>query len=266
MRNTLAPLAKLISLKGKRAVITGSAVGIGKAMAYRFAEAGADLELVDIDKESLETVKRELRQFKSAVNIYRVDLSQKEEVDSLWQELKGKEPDILINNAGIYPFRDFLKVDEAFFSKVMDINLKSTLLMCQHMIRCRLRKGGVIINIGSIEAILPFAEDLVPYDISKAGVIALTRALAKKYGKKGFRINVILPGGISTPGTRAVAQEITRFKVGLLKTGLEFKMRLPLNRRGRPDEVACMALVLASDLSSYVHGASIPVDGGFLSA
>jgi NAD(P)-dependent dehydrogenase (short-subunit alcohol dehydrogenase family) len=266
MKNVLTPLAKLISLKGKKALITGSAVGIGKAMAYRFAEAGADLELVDIDKKSLETVKRELRQFKPAVNIYQVDLSQKEEVDSLWQGLKGKEPDILINNAGIYPFRDFLKVDEAFFSKVMDINLKSTLLMCQHMIRGRLKKGGVIINIGFIEAILPFAEDLVPYDISKAGVIALTRALAKKYGKKSFRINVILPGGISTRGTRAVAKALTRFKVGLLKTGIEFKMRLSLNRRGRPDEVACIALVLASALSSYVHGALIPVDGGFLSA
>lgn len=266
MKNALTPLAKLISLKGKRALITGSAVGIGKAMAYRLAEAGADLELVDINKRNLETVKKELLQFKSEVNIYQVDLSQKEEIDSLWEELKGKEPDILINNAGIYPFRNFLKVDEAFFSKVMAINLKSAFLMCQHLIKSRLRKGGVIINLGSIEAILPFAEDLVSYDISKAGVIALTRALAKKYGKKGFRINVIIPGGISTPGTRAVAKEITRFKIGLLKTGLEFKMRLPLNRGGRPDEVACMALVLASDLSSYVHGALIPVDGGFLSA
>ena len=266
MKNALTPLAKLISLKGKRALITGSAVGIGKAMAYRFAEAGADLELVDINRRGLEAVKRELLQFKSEVNIHKIDLSQKEEVDSLWEELKGKELGILINNAGIYPFRDFLKVDEAFFNKVMDINLKSALLMCQHMIRRRLRKGGVIINIGSIEAILPFAENLVPYDISKAGVIALTRALAKKYGKNGFRINVIIPGGISTPGTRAVAKEITKFKMGLLKTGLEFKMRLPLNRGGRPDEVACIALVLASDLSSYVHGASIPVDGGFLSA
>jgi len=266
MKNTLTPLAELISLEGKRALITGSAVGIGKAMAYRFAEAGADLELVDINRRGLEAVKRELLQFKSEVNIHKIDLSQKEEVDSLWEELKGKELGILINNAGIYPFRDFLKVDEAFFNKVMDINLKSALLMCQHMIRRRLRKGGVIINIGSIEAILPFAENLVPYDISKAGVIALTRALAKKYGKNGFRINVIIPGGISTPGTRAVAKEITKFKMGLLKTGLEFKMRLPLNRGGRPDEVACMALVLASDLSSYVHGALIPVDGGFLSA
>jgi len=78
--------------------------------------------------------------------------------------------------------------------------------MCQHMIRRRLKRGGVIINISSIEAILPFAEDLVPYDISKTGVIALTRALAKQYGKNGFRINVIVPGGITTPWNKGCCQ------------------------------------------------------------
>jgi len=262
----LKPLYELISLKGKRALITGSAVGIGKAMAYRFAEAGAELDLVDIKKESLVAVKKELSQFESEINIHKVDLSQKEEIWSLWAELSGKGPDILVNNAGVYPFKNFLEVDDAFLKKVMDINLSSAFLMCQHMIRRRLKRGGVIINIGSIEAILPFTEDLVPYNISKAGVIALTRTLAKEYGKYGFRINAIIPGGIITPGTKAVAKELFQFKLGLIKTGVAFKMRLPLNRGGQPDEVARIALVLASDLSSYVHGALIPVDGGFLSA
>jgi len=262
----LKPLSELISLEGKRALITGSAIGIGKAMAYRFAEAGADLELADKNKESLRTVKKELSRFNSEINIHKVDVSTKEEVDALWEELKGKEPDILVNNAGIYPFKKFLEIDDVFLQKVMDINLNSVFLMCQHMIRGRLKKGGVIINIGSIEAILPFAEDLVPYNASKAGVIALTRALAKEYGKYGFRINVIIPGGIVTPGTKAVAKGIAQFKLDLIKTGILFKARLPLNRGGQPDEIARIALVLASDLSSYVHGAVIPVDGGFLSA
>jgi len=262
----LKPLNELISLEGKRALITGSALGIGKAMAYRFAEAGADLELVDINEAGLKTVQKELSQFKSEINIHKIDLSQKEEIDALWEKVSGKEPDILVNNAGIYPFKNFLKVDDAFLRKLIDINLNSVFLMCQHMIRRRLKRGGVIINIGSIEAILPFAEDLVPYNISKAGVIALTRTLAKEYGKHGFRINLIIPGGIVTPGTKAVAKELSQFKLGLLKTGVQFKMRLPLGRGGQPDDVARIALVLASDLSSYVHGALIPVDGGFLSA
>ncbi len=262
----LKPLSELISLEGKRALITGSAAGIGRAMAYRFAEAGADLELVDMNRKGLGLVKSELSRSGAEIDIYKVDLSKKEEIDALWQELSGKEPDILVNNAGIYPFKNFLEVDDAFLKKVLDINLRSALLMCQHMLRRRLKRGGVIINIGSIEAILPFAEDLVPYDISKTGVIALTRALARQYGKNGFRINVILPGGITTTGTRAVAKELTRFKVGLLKTGVQFAMRLPLRRGGQPDDVARIAVVLASDLSSYIHGALIPVDGGFLSA
>jgi len=260
------PLSELVSLEGKRALITGSAVGIGKAIACRFAEAGADLELVDINERGLKALERGLSGFKPKINIYKVDLSQKKEIDSLWKQLRGKEPDILVNNAGMYPFKNFLEVDEIFLKKVMDINLNSVFLMCQHMIKRRLKRGGVIINIGSIESIMPFAEDLVPYNISKTGVIALTRALAKEYGKHGFRINVILPGGIITPGTRSVAREITHFKIGLFKTGVLFKTRLPLNRGGQPDEVARIALVLASDLSSYVHGALIPVDGGFLSA
>ncbi len=264
---TLKPLSELISLKGKRALITGCAAGIGKAIAYRFAEAGAALELVDINKRGLTVLKEEFSQFKSEINIHKADLSRKEEIDALWEELEGKEPGILVNNAGMYPFKNFLELDDAFLKRVMDINLSSAFWMCQHMIRRRLKRGGgVIINIGSIEAILPFAEDLVPYNISKTGVIALTRALAKEYGKSGFRINVIIPGGIITPGTKSVAKEISRFKLGLIKTGVQFKMRLPLNRGGQPDEVARIALVLASDLSSYVHGALIPVDGGFLSA
>jgi NAD(P)-dependent dehydrogenase (short-subunit alcohol dehydrogenase family) len=262
----LKPLAELISLNGKRALITGSAGGIGRAMAHRFAEAGADLELVDINAKGLSAVKKELAQFKHEVNTHKVDISSREAIDFLWGELGNSEPDILVNNAGIYPFKNFLDTDEAFLQKVMDINLQSAIRMCRHMIERRLKRGGVIINIGSIEAIMPFAEGLVAYDISKTGVIALTRALAKEYGRRGFRINVILPGGIVTPGTKAVAKEVSQFRFSLIKTGIDFKARLPMNRGGQPDEVARVALFLASDLSSYVHGALVAVDGGFLSA
>jgi len=148
----------------------------------------------------------------------------------------------------------------------MGINLHSVYWMCQHMIRRRLKLGGVIVNVGSIEAILPFKEDLAHYSVSKAGVIALTRALAREFGRKGFRVNAVVPGGIATEGTKAVARGIFRLQLSLLKEGILFQQRLPLGRIGQPDEVARMVLVLASDLSSYVHGAVIPVDGGFLSA
>jgi 3-oxoacyl-[acyl-carrier protein] reductase len=138
--------------------------------------------------------------------------------------------------------------------------------MCRQMIRRRGKRGGVIINLGSIEAVQPFKEDLAHYSVSKASVIALTRALAREYAGHGFRVNAILPGGIITPGTKAVARQVLNFKFDLLKTGYEFSQRLPAGRAGQPDEVARMALVLASDLGSYVHGAAIPIDGGFLAA
>jgi NAD(P)-dependent dehydrogenase (short-subunit alcohol dehydrogenase family) len=259
-------LSQLISLKGKRALITGAAAGIGRAIGYRFAEASADLDLVDIDSAALCDARDELSRFGGQVNSHVVDLARKEEIDALWVDLPGRGPDILVNNAGIYPFKRFLDADEAFSRRVMETNLFSVYWMCQHMIRLRRKIGGIIINLGSIEAVLAFKEDMSNYSISKAGVIALTHALAKEHARHGFRVNAILPGGIITRGTKAVARQLLRFRFGLLKTGYEFSQRLPARRAGQADEIARMALVLASDLASYVHGATIPVDGGFLAA
>lgn len=266
MKSTPRALSKLISLTEKKALITGAAVGIGRAIARRFAEAGAELQLVDRDARGLANTRSELSEFAGNIETHQVDLASKNEIDALWGRLEGKEPDILVNNAGTYPFRSFLEVDEAFLETVLSVNLKSALWMCQQMIQRRLHRGGVIINISSIEALLPFEKHLSAYSISKTGVLALTRSLAKEYGGHGFRVNALVPGSIATPGTRAVARRLARGDMKLLKTGMEFRMRLPLGRGGQPDEVARAALFLASDLSSYVHGALIPVDGGFLSA
>ncbi len=259
-------LAELISLKGKTVLITGFASGIGKAMASRFAEAGADLILVDIDEEKMKACCEELSKFNVKINPFKVDLSQKKEIEQLWTQLDGKEPDVLVNNAGIYPMKNFLELDAAFLYKVLDINLNSALWMCQNMIKRRMAKGGVIVNVGSVEALLPFKEDLVPYGLSKIGIITLTRSLAAEYGRHGFRINALIPGGIITPSTKSLAKEALKFNVKIIRSGIRYGQRLPLGRLGDPDEVACMALVLASDLSSYVEGALVAVDGGFLSS
>jgi NAD(P)-dependent dehydrogenase (short-subunit alcohol dehydrogenase family) len=260
------PLGELVSLKGRRALITGSAAGIGRAMAERFAEAGADLVLVDIDENKLEKAVYELKEWGVDVAPKKLNLAKKAEIDCLWDDLRGSEPDTLVNNAGIYPFCDFLEIDEAFFEKVFAINLEAMLWMCQRMIEARKKEGGVIINVGSIEAILPFKKGMVHYDASKAGVIGLTRGLARDFGEKGFRINVLLPGGIVTPGTKGAATEFFKGNIGLAKAGYDFMARLPMGRVGEPDEVARAALFLACDLSSYVTGALLAVDGGFLSA
>ena len=268
MVRLLIPISKLISLKGKTSLVTGAASGIGEATAHRLAEAGSDLYLIDINEEKLLDVKKSLGDmYDVAVEAFKVDLGKKGEVDRLWKELRGREPDILVNNAGIYNFRDFIEVDESFLRKTLAVNLESVFWMCQNMISSRMDSGGTIINVSSIEAILPFAKGLVHYDISKIGVIGLTRALAREYGRRGFRVNAVVPGGIETPGVEKLKKEaILKLKLDIIKSGSIFKNRLPLGRMGKPDEVARIILVLATDLASYVNGAIIPVDGGFLSS
>lgn len=259
------PLAELISLRGKAAIITGAGAGIGAATARRFAQAGAHLFLLDINEENLALLAAELAAHPINVRTQAIDLSSKAAIDAFWGTLGETAPGILVNNAGIFPFRDFLETDEALVRQVMDVNLSAVYWMCQHFIRVRLKLGGAIVNVGSIEAKLPFKKDLAHYTIGKAAVIALTRTLARDYGSRGFRANVILPGGIITEGTKSSAKGVWR-KPELIADGVKFMSRLPLGRIGQADEVALITLVLVSDLASYVTGAAIPVDGGFLSA
>jgi len=260
-------LCESISLKGKKTLISGAASGIGRSISYRFAEAGSDLILLDIDEKGLQKTKELLNKFNCEKQNYKIDLSIKEEIDNFWENNSQKLPDILINNAGIYPFKAYLKVDESFYARTLEINLNSVFWMCQNFIRKRESLGGIIVNISSIEAVTPFKEDMAHYSISKSGVIALTRSLARDYGRKGFRVNGILPGAIKTPGTENLVKlAITKFQFNLIKTGIDFKNRLALGRWGKPDEVAKVVLFLSSDLASYVQGAMIPVDGGFLTS
>lgn len=263
----LRKLSKLISLKGKTALITGSASGIGKAIAKRFAEAGSELVLVDINPNGLKKTQKSIRRFACINKACTIDLAKKAEIDRLWDQLEPNLPDILVNNAGIYPFKNYMDLDEAFLQQLVDINLNSVVWMSKNFIKRRGKRGGIIINVSSIEAIMPFKDDMAHYSMTKAGVIALTRSLAKDYGKMGYRVNVILPGAIKTPGTDSlVKMALHKFRFDLLKTSYHFQSRLPLGRWGTPDEVAKSALFLASDMASYIQGAILPVDGGFLSS
>lgn len=263
----LPRMERLLSLEGRAALITGAAAGIGRAVAYRFAEAGARLFLLDVNQEKLEETQRELKKtFGQEINAFRIDLGDKAQIDAFWAALPDPVPDTLINNAGIFPFRRFEDLDEDLYRRVMQVNLDAMVWMCHHFIRRRWRRGGIIVNVASIEALLPFMEGLAHYSASKAGVIALTRALAREYGPRGFRVNAVVPGGVMTRGFREVMREILRFRLRFLIAGRRFMARLPLRRFAHPDEIARMVLVLSSDAASYVQGAVIPVDGGFLSA
>lgn len=254
-----------MNFEGKTVLITGASSGIGRATAKLFSEYGGQVLLVDVDSIGLEeTIKLLDRPQKHQT--FTVDLSTKEGIDSFWNET-GCCPDILINNAGIYPTQDYLKVSEALYQKTLDVNMNSVFWMCQRYINCRKKLGGVIVNIASIEAILPFKKNLIPYCVSKSGVIALTRSIARDYGRKGFRANVVLPGAIKTPGTSFLINDaLKNLRFNLMQVGIDFQHRLALGRWGKPEEVANVILFLSSDMASYVQGAMIPVDGGFLSS
>lgn len=259
--------AELLSMTGRHVLITGAASGIGRAMSLRFAEAGADLDLVDIDAAGLAQVSDVVACGPRQVRTYTIDLTDGTAISALWEGMGDDLPDTLINNAGSYPMRDYDEVDCRFVEETLRVNLESALWMAQQFIAARKREGGVIINVSSVEALVPVRDDLIPYGIAKAGILALTRGLAHAYGREGFRVNVLVPGAIRTPGTsRLRGAAMRQLDVDLIKTGIQFGARLALGRWGEADEVARVALFLASDLASYVHGAMIPVDGGFLAS
>lgn len=261
--------AASLEMTGRTVLISGASSGIGRAMAIAFGAAGARLVLLDLDDSGLSSLCTQLENSACAGTIpHALDLGDKAAVDRFWAELPPTlSIDTLINNAGIYPMRRFMDVDQDYLDHVMQVNLESLFWMCQGLIGHRGKSGGVIINVSSIEAFTAFKGEMVPYIASKSGVIGFSRALAREYGRKGFRVNTLVPGGIRTPGTTSIAKTvITKGNFGLVKTGWDFMQRLPLGRYGLPEEVANVALFLASDLASYIHGAAIPVDGGFLGA
>ena len=260
--NLSMEIDKFLDFKGRSVLITGAASGIGKEAALLFSQLGASVVLIDFDQSGLDLATKLCGEGSRG---YRLDLSKKQEIDKFWSNLDAV-PDIIINNAGVYPFIKFEELDEKTLDKVLNVNLNSMFWMCQEFIK-RKKKRGIIINVSSIEAILPFKRNMSHYTAPKAGVIALTRGLAHDYARKGFRANVILPGAIKTPTTRKlIGKAIKTVSFELMKVGYDFGTRLPEGRWGRPEEVAKAMVFLASDLSSYINGAVLPVDGGFLSS
>ncbi len=259
---------ELVSLDGRCVLVSGASSGIGKAMAHRFADAGARLVLVDVDEEGLSCTVDELPESGGTAH-WCVDLGREDQVHRLWDELASAGPDGLpdavVNNAGIYPERKLEELDQDMLDRTFRVNLESVFWMCQRFIMARGDSGGVIVNVSTIEATIPFKHHMAHYGASKAGVEAMTRGIAHEYGRKGFRANTLVPGGIRTEGTERWAKDaLKRLELGIVKEGYDFMKRVPMGRMGTPDEVARVALFLVSDLSAYVTGATVAVDGGFL--
>ena len=241
-------------LTNKSVVITGASSGVGKGMVELFVQEGANVVAVARREERLNALVEELKDAPGKIEIFVGDVSQKkvnEQMIDYAIEKFGKL-DVLVNNAGIVKDGLLMAMKEEDFSKVVDVNLKGTFHCIHHAARQMIRqRNGRIVNMASVVGVHGNAGQC-NYSASKAGMIALAKSIAQEMGAKGIRANAIAPGFIETAMTAALPDDVRA----------EWCKKIPLRRGGTPEDVANVALFLASDLSSYVSGQVIQIDGG----
>jgi 2-dehydro-3-deoxy-D-gluconate 5-dehydrogenase len=250
-------VSALFDLTGKVALVTGARSGLGQAMALAFAEAGADIAGLGSTAmpETAEAVAKAGRRFREL----RADLSGEVDFAAVVAEVVGQlgGVDILVNNAGIIRRRDVLEMTPEDWDSVMSVNLRSAFFLSQAVARHMVETGraGRIINIGSL---LSFQGGIriASYTASKHGIAGITRLMANELAPKGITVNAIAPGYFVTDNTTALRADADRSR--------QILERIPAGRWGNPGDIATAALFLASPASSYVTGAIIPVDGGWL--
>ncbi|MDE6549712.1 MAG: 3-oxoacyl-[acyl-carrier-protein] reductase [Muribaculaceae bacterium] len=242
-------------LAGKTALVTGAARGIGKALALKFAAEGANVAFTDlaIDENGKQT-EQELKDLGVKAKGYAsnaADFAQTEEVVKLIKEDFGSI-DILVNNAGITKDGLMMRMSEAQWDAVIAVNLKSAFNFIHAVLPIMMRqRSGSIINMASVVGVHGNAGQ-ANYAASKAGLIALAKSIAQEVGSRGIRANAIAPGFIETAMTAALPEEVRA----------DWCKKIPLRRGGQVEDIANVALFLASDMSSYVTGQVIQVDGG----
>lgn len=249
-----------MALTGKTAVVTGGAKGIGYAIARRYLRENANVVIADVDDRAGEAAAEELSSI-GDVRFVSCDVSDRLDVRNMLAETVDvfERVDVLVNNAGIVHGADFLDVSEADFTRVLDVNLKGAFLVGQAAARRMVEQveageePGAIINMSSVNAVLAIP-DQVPYTVSKGGVAQLTKVMALALAPHGIRVNAIGPGSIMTDILTEVADdEAARARI---------LSRTPLGRIGDPQEIAGIAVFLASSDASYVTGQTIIADGG----
>lgn len=245
-----------MELKDKVALVTGGAQGIGKTIGEELTRAGAHVVLGDVNLEGAQATAEEINSKGGSASAVRIDVSNAAEVQQVFDFiLKDKKPvDIVVNNAGITRDGLMVRMKESDWDLVLDINLKGSFLCSQqaakHMMK---QKSGAIVNISSIVGVMGnFGQ--ANYSASKAGVIGLTKTLAREVASRGIRVNAVAPGFIDTEMTR-VLEETVRQKL------IE---QIPLARLGLPEDVARCVAFLVSDKSSYITGQVINLNGGML--
>lgn len=261
-------LAEICSLHHRNAIVTGGARGIGEAIALRFAEAGANVVVVDRDSDAVGAVVARIHLAGGRALGLVADVAEPTTATTVIDACAKTfgSVDILVNNAGIFPSKPFVEVDEGIWDRVLDVNLKAAFFFSQAAAQRMIAAGGggSIVQIASIDAIHPTG-NLTVYDASKGGLLMLTKSMAKELAVNGIRVNAICPGGVATPGVDAIVDEMAK---GLHLSASQLQQSMgsgvPLGRMGLPDDIARAALFFASPLSSWVTGSALVVDGGTL--
>ena len=242
-------------LTGKTAIVTGAARGIGKAIALKFASEGANVAFTDlVIDENGKNTENEIAAYGEKAKGYASNAASFEETAKVVEQIKEDfgTIDILVNNAGITKDGLMMRMSEAQWDAVLNVNLKSAFNFIHACTPIMMRqKSGNIINMASVVGVHGNAGQC-NYSASKAGLIGLAKSIAQELGSRGIRANAIAPGFIITEMTAKLSDEVKE----------EWNKRIPLRRGGTPEDVANIALFLASDLSSYVSGQVIQVDGG----
>ena len=245
-----------MELQNKVALITGGAQGIGKTISEELVQNGAHVVLGDVNLEGAQATAEAINNNGGSASAVKVDVSNPAEVKQVFDSiLKDKKPiDIMINNAGITRDGLMIRMKEADWDRVLNINLKGTFLCSQQAAKQMMKqKSGVIVNIASIVGVIGnFGQ--ANYSASKAGVIGLTKTLAREVASRGIRVNAVAPGFIDTEMTRVLDESVRQSLIE----------QIPLAKLGLPEDVARCVAFLVSDRSSYITGQVINVNGGML--
>lgn len=245
-----------MDLTGKVTLITGGAQGIGKEIALKFADAGSDLIICDVNQEVLDQTCTEIKKIGRECLVVKADVTRSDQVDEVVTKSldKYKRIDILINNAGITRDNLLARMSEEDWDLVLLVNLKGVFLFAKAVAKTMMKqRQGRIINIASVIGLMGNAGQ-ANYAASKGGVIALTKTMAKELAKRNITVNAIAPGFIKTAMTDKLKDE---YKEAMLKM-------IPLARLGDPQDIADAALFLSSEYSNYITGQVLTVDGGMV--
>jgi 3-oxoacyl-[acyl-carrier protein] reductase len=246
-----------MKLKGRVAIITGGARGIGKAVALTFVREGANIGIVDVDRERAETLQREIIGGEGHAMTLSCDISKSDEVHDMVRQVRGAfgRVDILVNNAGIIRRGTIETVTEEDWDRVIEVNLKGTFNCCKAVVEIMKQQGyGKIVNVSSIAGKIGDITSAPGYGSSKAAVDALTKTLARQLAPYGINVNAVSPHAIETEMSAQWTEERRR----------EIVASIPLRRLGKPEDVAEAVLFLASDSASFITGEILDVNGGAL--